>query len=154
MINIRKATIEDVPVIHRLLTDMVTESGEEPGSTPDTLRSHGFGPISRFHVLLAERDAPLGLIIYFAEYSTWRGEMGLFVQDIFLKPQARGLGLGRRLLAEAMEFADWAPQFLTLMVAHKNTAARAFYASLGMELRDEADQLILQGQGLAALIAR
>jgi ribosomal protein S18 acetylase RimI-like enzyme len=91
------------------------------------------------------------MVLYFPEYSTWRGEMGLFVQDVYVAPEGRGTGLGRQLLAGAMADADWAPQFLTLMVAHVNTSARAFYDTLGFDLRDEADQLILEGEGLRAL---
>jgi ribosomal protein S18 acetylase RimI-like enzyme len=80
--------------------------------------------------------------------------MGLFVQDVYVSPEGRGLGLGRQLLAGAMAHADWAPQFLTLMVAHPNARARAFYAALGFGLRDTADQLILEGEGLRALMDR
>lgn len=152
MIAIRKATAGDVSTILSLLTAMVREAGEEPGSTEALLLAHGFGPTPRFHALLAEAaGGPVGLILYFAEYSTWRGEMGLFVQDIYVSPEGRGHGLGRKLMAAALADADWAPRFLTLMVAHENTGARAFYATLGMTLRDAADQLILEGEGLSAL---
>jgi ribosomal protein S18 acetylase RimI-like enzyme len=134
---------------------MAGEAGETAGSTEATLLAHGFGPQPRFHALLATSDhGPFGLIVYFPEYSTWRGQIGLFVQDVYVSPAGRGTGLGRALLAAAMAHADWNPQFLSLMVARRNAAARAFYASLGMVLRDEADQLILDGEGLAALNAR
>jgi ribosomal protein S18 acetylase RimI-like enzyme len=152
LIFVRKAEAADVPLILRFLAAMAAEAGESAGSTDASLMAHGFGPTPRFHGLIAEADHPLGMILYFPEYSTWRGEMGLFVQDIYLAPEARGLGLGRKLLAAAMARADWAPQFLTLMVAHDNTAARGFYGSLGLTLRDKADQLILEGEGLRALM--
>lgn len=152
MIPLRKAEPADVPLILRFLSAMSTEAGESAGSTEASLLAHGFGPTPRFHGLIAEADHPLGMILYFPEYSTWRGEMGLFVQDIYIAPEGRGLGLGRRLLAGAMAQADWAPQFLTLMVAHGNTAARGFYGTLGLTLRDKADQLILEGEGLRALM--
>lgn len=153
MTTIRKAAAADVPTVLRFLVAMAAETGETIGSTEASLLAHGFGPSPRFHALLAERAGdPLGLILYFPEYSTWRGEIGLFVQDVYVSPAGRGLGLGRKLLAAAMAHADWQPQFLTLMVARKNTAARAFYAALGLSLRDEADQMILEGEGLAALM--
>ena len=154
MTLIRKAVSTDVPVLLQFLTEMAAEAGEEIGSTNESLLAHGFGPVPRFHGLLAEDDGqPVGMILYFAEYSTWRGEMGLFVQDIYVCPAGRGQGLARRLMAAAMARADWQPHFLTLMVAHQNQTARAAYAALGLTLRDEADQLILEGEGLAALTA-
>jgi GNAT superfamily N-acetyltransferase len=151
---IRTATAADVPSLLRLLQAMAAEAGESVGSTEASLLEHGFGATPRFRALLADVDGdPAGLCLYFAEYSTWRGQMGLYVQDIYVSPLARGSGMGRRLLAAALRDADWAPAFLTLMVARRNTSARAFYAGLGMGLRDDADQLVLDGQGLAALMA-
>lgn len=149
----RKATAADVPVILRFLTAMAEEAGESIGSTEASLLAHGFGPAPRFYGLFAEQaGAAVGMILYFPEYSTWRGEIGLFVQDVYVSPAGRGLGLGRALLAAAMRHAEWQPQFMTLMVAHLNRNARDFYTALGLTLRDEADQLILEGQGLAALL--
>ena len=145
-------------MIHDLLCAMARAEGGAIRGTTDSLMTHGFGPNPRFRVILATGDQPLGLILYFPEYSTWRGQMGLYVQDLYLHPAARGLGLGRALLAAALrdtiDDPDWQPQFATLMVAQKNHAARAFYASLGFAPRDTADPLILAGEGLAALIAR
>lgn len=153
MTVLRAATAQDVPVILRFLQAMAAEAGETVGSTEASLLAYGFGPRPRFRGLIAEGAAgPLGMVLYFPEYSTWRGEMGLFVQDVYVAPEGRGTGLGRQLLAGAMARADWAPQFLTLMVAHVNTSARAFYDALGFDLRDEADQLILEGEGLRALM--
>jgi len=150
---LRAATAADVPVILRFLQAMAAEAGETVGSTEASLLAHGFGPSPRFHGLIAEGAAGhLGMVLYFPEYSTWRGEMGLFVQDVYVSAEGRGLGLGRQLLAGAVAHADWAPQFLTLMVAHVNTSARAFYDALGFDLRDDADQLILRGEGLRALM--
>lgn len=149
----RKATAADVPVILRFLTAMAAEAGESIGSTEASLLAHGFGPAPRFFGLFAEEaGVPVGMILYFPEYSTWRGEIGLFVQDVYVSPAGRGLGLGRALLAAAMHHAEWQPQFMTLMVAHLNRNARDFYKALGLTLRDEADQLILEGEGLAALL--
>lgn len=152
-LTIRKAEAADVPVLLRLLTAMAAEAGETLRSGENSLLTYGFGPMPRFHALLAERAGlAVGVVVYFAEYSTWRGEMGLFVQDVYVAPEGRGLGLGRKLLAAAVAQADWAPRFLTLMVAQDNGGARAFYKALGMDLRDKADQMILEGAGLQALM--
>lgn len=155
MTDIRPALAQDVPLILGFLTAMAAETGGSIASSEATLLAHGFGANPRFHGLIAEAaGGPLGLILFFPEYSTWRGEIGLFVQDIYVAPAGRGQGLGRKLLAAAMVEAPWHPLFLTLMVSRQNTGARAFYDSLGMTARDTADQLILEGQGLTALMAR
>ncbi len=151
--HIRRAVAGDAALIHQLLAEMAAAEGGEIKGTAQTIAQHGFGPKPRFRVLLAESSFPLGLILYFPEYSSWRGQMGVYVQDIFVRPAARGLGLGRILLAKACQDADWNPQFLTLMVGRKNASARAFYGALGFGARGKSDPLILDGTGLAALIA-
>lgn len=149
-----RALAHDVDLIHQLLQEMArAENGAIKGSA-QTLLQHGFGPNPRFRVVLALDAEPLGLVLYFPEYSSWRGEMGVYVQDLYLRPAARGLGLGRALLAAALRDADWNPAFVTLMVAQKNHAARAFYNRLGFVQRDSADPLILSDQGLMALRQR
>jgi len=96
----------------------------------------------------------LGLVLFFPEYSSWRGQMGVYVQDPYLRSAARGRGIGRALLAQAFKrAADWEPQFLTLIVAKKNINARGFYENLGFSERDSADPLLPAGKGLAALIS-
>jgi GNAT superfamily N-acetyltransferase len=150
--TIRRAGVGDLALIHQLLTEMAADEGAQIESTQDSLRQHGFGERPQFRTLLAEGDAALGLILFFPEYSTWRGKMGVFVQDLYLRKAARGSGLGRALLAAAFrDAADWDPHFLTLMVEHKNTSARGFYTRMGFTQRGKADPLILTGEGLAAL---
>ena len=148
----RRATAADAPLIHQLLCEMAAEEAMQIQGSAALLRQHGFGPSPRFTVVLAEDPDPLGLLIYFPEYSTWRGSLGLYVQDLFLRPPARGRGLGRAILAAAVKDADWTPAFVTLMVSRKNANGRAFYDALGFAQRDSTDPLILTGEGLAALM--
>ncbi len=151
---LRRAVAGDAGLIHQLLSEMAAGEGGQIKGSPETILRHGFGPQPRFAVILAEAETPLGLILTFPEYSSWRGQMGVYVQDLYLRPAARGMGLGRALLAAAVRDGDWGAEFLTLMVAQGNPDARAFYRSLGFAPRDAADPLILAGEGLAALIAR
>ncbi len=153
MIRYRRAGPSDAPLIHALLSEMAeAEGGTLLGSTASLLR-HGFGREPRFRAVLAEDGgAALGFCLFLPEYSSWRGAMGVFVQDIYLRPMARGKGLGRGLLAAALsEAQDWEPAFLALMVKRSNAPAIGFYRKLGFELRDSADPMILEGEGLSAL---
>ncbi len=153
MIRYRLAVAADAALIHAMLTEMaVAESGAIGGGV-DALLQHGFGAAPRFRVVLAEAQAlSLGFCLFLPEYSSWRGAMGVFVQDIYLRPAARGKGAGRGLLTAAFAAAqDWQPGFMALMVKRSNLAAIGFYQSLGFALRDTADPFILEGEGLHAL---
>ena len=122
--------------------------------TPDALLRHGFGDRPLFHAILAERgDSVLVMALYLPEFSTLRGSPGVLVQDLFVMPQARGLGLGPRLLAQVMAAQDWGATYLTLMVDRDNTNARRFYTRHGFQPRGDYETLVLEGAPLAALPA-
>ena len=149
----RVAVAEDAPAIHAMLGEMAAEAGRAVGGTEAALVAHGFGPDPRFRVVLAEAEAQaLGFVLVFPEYSSWRGQVGLYVQDLYVRPGARGRGLARDLLAAALDAtADWSPAYLTLMVDHRNDAAQGWYARQGFALRERGDLLILDGPGLSRL---
>ena len=153
-IAFRVAVAGDVPAIHALLVENAENDHGHLRGTEESLRRYGFGERPQFRVVLAcEGEAVVGLTLVFPEYSSWRGTVGIFVQDLYLKPHLRGLGLGRRLLAETVRAcADWEPAFVTLIVHHGNAAAQGFYAAQGFVLREKADLLVLEGAGLDNLV--
>ena len=103
MITYRPAIAADAPLIHALLSEMAEAEGGSIGGGVAALLRHGFGPEPRFRVLLAQEQAvTLGFCLFLPEYSSWRGAMGVFVQDIYVRPGARGKGLGRGLLAATL----------------------------------------------------
>lgn len=154
MISYRLAEFADAGLIHAMLSEMAEAEGSRIGGGVAALQQHGFGAAPRFRVVLVEeRGIALGFCLFLPEYSSWRGSMGVFVQDIYLSHAARGKGLGRGLLAAALAHAqDWQPQFMALMVKRSNVLAIGFYETLGFALRDASDPYILEGEGLTALM--
>lgn len=153
MITTREAIAADVPVLHAMLLALARHDGGSAVGSPETLLRHGFGPRPLFRAILAERGPePLGMVIFYPDYSTHRGEPGLYVQDIWVEAAARGLGLGKRLLAAAQRVGrdDWGSAYVTLGVDPGNAGARAVYARLGFRARGY-EFLILDGAGLTAV---
>src|SRR5512135_1949945 len=69
-------------------------------ATPNALRTHLFGPRPAAEAILAEVDGePVGFALFFATFSTFQGQPGLYLEDIFVRPNHRGRGLGKALLA-------------------------------------------------------
>lgn len=155
MITTREAVASDVPVLHAMLQALSDHDGGGAVGAPETLLRHGFGPRPLFRAILAERgDEALGMVLFYPDYSTHRGEPGLYVQDIWVDEAARGLGLGKRLLAAAQRMgrAGWGSAYVTLGVDPGNARAKAVYAKLGFRARGY-EFLILDGAGLKAVEA-
>lgn len=114
--------------------------GEQVRSRPEDFLQYGFAGPACFEALLAEQAGePLGLCLYFYSFSSWAGKRGVYVQDIYVDPKARGTGLGRRLLAETARLAaKQGAVFMRLAVAKDNQTAKSFYANAGM-IRAERD---------------
>ena len=156
-IIIRKANPADAGIITSLVHRLARATGEEDkvSSTTDDFLRFGFGTQPAFHTLLAEQDgSPVGLSLWFYNFSTWRGSMGVFLQDLYVDSELRGSGLGRRLLAATAQIgvADGATH-LRLSVATDNAAARQFYQHLGFTLRDDERTYQISDEVFAGLAA-
>jgi len=116
-----------------------TETHPSEGSTADTSRA-----------IIAEEDRPVGMAIYYPDFSTHRGEPGVYIQDIWVEPKTRGHGLGRKLMAAAMAQQDWGAAYVVLGVSPDNITAAGFYERLGF-VRRGYEMMILTGPGVAAL---
>lgn len=124
-------------------------------SNPLDFLRHGFGKTPLFEAVIAERgDKAVGLCLYFFTFSTWLGEPGIFVQDLFVDETERRGGLGRRLLAEVTRRGvERQATHLRLSVESDNTAARAFYQGLGMQHRTSEETMHLGGSAFEQLTA-
>src|SRR5580658_2813077 len=131
MLNVRDARRSDSAVIHSLigeLADFEKLRQEFDGSVSD-LEQHLFGAEPYAHVLMAECDGQVaGFALYFFNYSTFLCKPGIYLEDLFVRPQFRGAGVGRALL-EAVEQRARARDCgrLEWSVLDWNTRAMSFY---------------------------
>jgi GNAT superfamily N-acetyltransferase len=140
MINIRPAIASDVPLIRQLIHELA-EYEREPHSvhiTEEQLLRDGFEKDLYFECLLAELDgAPAGFALYFPIYSTWRGR-SLHLEDVFVRPEFRGRGVGKALLQQVASIAlERGCARLQWDVLEWNKPAIDFYLSLDATMLDD-----------------
>jgi len=108
MLKLRKATSKDIPPIMSFIRELA-EYERAPNAvscTEKDLRRDGFGSHPKFRVIIAQWDGePAGMAFFFYNYSTWQGRPGIFIEDLFVRPQFRGKGLGRALMAKLAQTA-------------------------------------------------
>jgi len=140
-VTIRAARRADAKIIAQMVRSLAAASGEinKVHSKPEDFAEHGFNEQPAFRALIAEQDGePVGLSLWFYNFSSWRGDLGIYIQDLYVDDHLRGTGLGKRLL-EATAHAGRAAgaTHLRLSVANTNSGARAFYRRLGLNYRDD-----------------
>jgi ribosomal protein S18 acetylase RimI-like enzyme len=148
---IRLATADDAASIHSMIVELANATGlrQKVTSKPKNFLRHGAGDRPAFEAYIAERAGKaLGLCLFFYSFSSWRGEPGVYVQDLYVSDDARGCGLGRRLIEQTVRLAKArGATYLRLSVARKNTAAQEFYRTIGMS--ESEDECIYQVAGPA-----
>ncbi len=150
---IRPARKEDASAILPLLAALSKQDGAaHPATAADYLR-HGFGPNRLFQSMLAEAAGRIvGVAVFFPTFSTQRGRPGVYVQDLYVAPDLRGQGLGRRLLcAVRAQAAGWGADHLLLMVDRSNAPARSFYDRMGFRPMADYAPLLLDGPSFDAM---
>ena len=108
VLSIRPATVADVPVILQLIRDLAAyeRAPNEVTATKEQLVNVLFGKKPAAEVLLAfENETPVGFAVFFHNFSTWLGRPGLYLEDLFVKPEMRGKGYGRALLVDLAKIA-------------------------------------------------
>ncbi|MFD8806358.1 GNAT family N-acetyltransferase [Streptomyces sp. NPDC059597] len=140
---IRTATPDDVPAIHRMVRELATyeKAADEARATEEQLREALFGERPAVFAHLAVDDAtgePAGFALWFLNFSTWRGVHGICLEDLYVRPEARGGGHGRALLTELARIcAERGYARMEWSVLNWNTPALGFYESLGARPQDE-----------------
>jgi GNAT superfamily N-acetyltransferase len=136
---LRTATIDDAPLIVEMLRDLANyEKVPENGFrlTQEMVLRDMFGAACHCHLAFEDRQAA-GIVTWYWTYKSFRGQRGLYVEDLYVKPQFRGRGLGRRFLVDLAARARAAGGHMEWRVLDWNAPAIAFYESLGARLVPE-----------------
>jgi len=152
---IRKATAADATQILEFIRALATfeRAPDAVTATEEGLIRDGFGPNPFYYCLIAEQDGrPAGFAFYFFNYSTWVGRPGIYVEDLFVHPEFRGLGIGKALLqAVAAVAVEKGCQRMQWEVLDWNTPAIDFYRAMGAEFLDEWRNVRLGGEAITRL---
>src|SRR2546423_3576245 len=139
--EIRAATEADVPLILRCIRELAEYErlAHEVVATEDVLRETLFGARPYAEVVIAEDGGEaVGFALFFHNYSTFLGRPGIYLEDLYVRPQARGRGVGRALLAHLARLTvERRCGRLEWWVLDWNEDAIRFYRSLGAQPMDE-----------------
>lgn len=152
---IRTATPEDCSTIANLIRELAVYEKLEHAAkaTAEDLRLGLFGDPPYAHALLVEVGGDVvGFALYFFNFSTFRGQPGIYLEDLYVKPEHRGRGLGKALLARLATIAldrgcgrfEWA-------VLDWNEPSIGFYKALGAQAMDEWTVFRIDGEALSQL---
>jgi len=158
-VHIRPAGEGDVPVILALIRGLAEYEKARPEDLPvdeAALRESLFGAQPAAEVLLADVEGETaGFALFFHNFSTWQGRRGLYLEDLFVRPEMRGRGIGQALLRELARIAaDRGCARMEWAVLDWNTPAIDFYASLGAVPMDEWTVFRLTAPAIARLANR
>jgi GNAT superfamily N-acetyltransferase len=155
VIALRSATSADIPHVLAFIRELAEyeKLAHEAVADEATLATHLFGEHPAAEVVIAEVNGqPAGFALFFHNFSTFLGQRGLYLEDLFVRPQYRGLGLGKRLMVHLAQLAtqrgcgrfEWS-------VLDWNEPAIRFYRSLGATGLDEWTVQRVSGDALRTL---
>ncbi|HWU01507.1 MAG TPA: GNAT family N-acetyltransferase [Novosphingobium sp.] len=162
-LSIRPATAADLPLICAFIRELAEyeKLSHEVRFDEAVLGEHLFGPRPMAEVVIGELAGadgacePQGFALFFPNFSTFEGRPGIYLEDLYVRPQARGAGLGKALLLHVAQVAvergcgrfEWA-------VLDWNAPSIGFYRSLGAKPMDDWTVMRLSGDDLQQLAAR
>ncbi|HBX36910.1 GNAT family N-acetyltransferase [Pseudohongiella sp. SYSU M77423] len=156
-ILIRPAVAADTPAIYHFIRELaIYEKAEhEVVTTPEELKASIFAPDSSVRALLCYLDDQVvGFAVYFFNYSTWQGRNGLYLEDLYVSPQFRGVGAGKALLQYlAREAVALGCGRFEWSVLDWNEPAIKFYESIGARPQSEWIRYRLDGDALMSFAA-
>lgn len=153
-LSVRPVVESDTASIMQFIVDLAVYE-KEPNAvvaTESHLKNSLFCDTPQVHGLIAEAEGtPIGFAVYFFNYSTWLGQHGIYLEDLYVNPDARGSGAGKALLKELAQIAvakecgrvEWS-------VLDWNEPAIQFYKAMGAIPQDEWTVYRLSGEALSA----
>jgi len=154
-IHIRRATPLDVPIILTFIRELAEYErlAHDVVATDDDMYVALFGERPVIEALIATKDdEPVGYALFFPTFSTFLGKPGMYLEDVYVRPAARGLGIGRKLLehlARVTVQRGWGR--LEWSVLDWNEPSIAFYKKMGATPMDEWTVFRLAGEALQKL---
>ncbi len=152
-IEVRAARPGDEAVILGFIRDLAEyeRSPESVAITESQLTTSLFAPDAQVFAHLAMMDGePCGMALWFLDFSTWTGRPGIHLEDLYVTPESRGQGIGRRLLATLVSIANERGYArINWSVLTWNEPALSFYRNLGAAPQDEWINYRLDGDALA-----
>jgi GNAT superfamily N-acetyltransferase len=157
MLSIRPAIAADAALLTTLIHELAEYErlSHEAGVTEADITRDAFGADPKFRAVIAEWDGQVaGYAVFYNFYSTFQGRPGLFLEDIFVRPDFRKHGIGKALLAHVAGIA-WKERYFCMRweVLDWNTPAIDFYIKLGAVFMDEWKPACLIGDALEAVAA-
>ena len=154
-VRVRRAARDDIPEILRMIRALAVyeHKPEAVAATEDSLDEMLFGADPKVFAHIAEQDGrPVGLTVWFLNFSTWTGRHGIYLEDLFVDPEARRAGVARALFvalarearARSCARIDWA-------VLDWNEQAMRFYRSMGSRPSEGWQPWRLDGEALERL---
>lgn len=153
---IREATPDDVPEMLAFIRELAAYERQPDAAiaTAADLLRDGFGPRPVFQCLIAEWDGqPAGMALYFPFYSTWRGNAGIHLEDLFVRPHFRRKGIAHALFARLASIALERGDRFQWHVLDWNQLAIDFYEKMGAHMLGEWRIMRIDGEALKALAA-
>jgi ribosomal protein S18 acetylase RimI-like enzyme len=154
-LELRRAGPKDAPELRRMLHGLMAQAGSSAQPIKVAALAHhmsGFRP--QIEAVIAAREGrAVGMVLFFPWLSTWRGQLYLYVQDLYVEAAERGSGIGRELLAAAArEGRARGCRSLLLALKTSNTAAARFYKRLGFRCLEEERLWLMPPTALERLI--
>ena len=141
-IIVRPAVIEDADLIVYFVKQLAIFEKHDPNLvrlTPEKVRADGFSANPQFRVLIAESDLgqPVGFALFFNKYSTWEAVSGLYIEELYVEEEYRGMNIGEQLVSAVCQIAVQQDSARVELSVLDWNPARGFYEKLGMVYESE-----------------